>query len=509
MPGYRFASWEQGYGDFHLVPDLGTLRVASWLDSTALVLCDVHDTKTHEPVAVAPRSILRRQVDAARELGFDASWPPPSSSTTSSARRYRDAAASGYRDLEPGRLVPRGLPPPPGHAHRGLPRRGPPPPEALRRAGRELEGRVGPRPARAERPLRRGARDGRPPHRLQAVPEGDRRPAGRQRHLHGQVAADRPARAATSTSACGATARTRSPATSSSDRSQCSDEFRWFLGGWLAHVPELMPCSTRRRSTPTSATSTARGRRRGSPGATTTAPPASASSATDRACASSAASPAPTATPTSPSPASLASGLDGNRRTASSRRDCFDGDVYAARTCRACRAPCAEATELFARERVRQARLRRRGRRALRPLLPHRAGRLRRAPSPTGSGGATSRGSDDGGTGWQGKVALDHRRRRRHRPRVGAAVRRARARRSSPSTSTTGDGRRDGRARSRRAGGRAIARATPTCPGPPTAKRMVAAAEEAFGRLDVLFNNAGIMHAATTTPSPPTRRSGT
>src|SRR5213592_3004264 len=47
VPGYRFASWELGYGDFHLVPDLGTLRLASWLDKTALVLCDVKSEKTH------------------------------------------------------------------------------------------------------------------------------------------------------------------------------------------------------------------------------------------------------------------------------------------------------------------------------------------------------------------------------------------------------------------------------------------------------------------------------
>jgi glutamine synthetase len=66
VPGYGFASWEQGYGDVHLVPDLATLRLATWLDSTAMVLCDV------EGVSVAPRSILRRQVDAAAALGFTA-----------------------------------------------------------------------------------------------------------------------------------------------------------------------------------------------------------------------------------------------------------------------------------------------------------------------------------------------------------------------------------------------------------------------------------------------------
>ena len=35
VPGYRYASWEQGYGDFHMAPDLSTLRTASWLDRTA------------------------------------------------------------------------------------------------------------------------------------------------------------------------------------------------------------------------------------------------------------------------------------------------------------------------------------------------------------------------------------------------------------------------------------------------------------------------------------------
>ena len=71
VPGYRFANWERGYGDFHLKPDLDTLRRASWLDKTALVLCDVEDERAHEPVNVAPRSILRRQLATAESLGFD------------------------------------------------------------------------------------------------------------------------------------------------------------------------------------------------------------------------------------------------------------------------------------------------------------------------------------------------------------------------------------------------------------------------------------------------------
>ena len=72
VPGYEFANWELGYGDVHLVPDLATLRRAAWLPRTALVLCDVASEATHEPVAVAPRSILQRQVDKAADMGFTA-----------------------------------------------------------------------------------------------------------------------------------------------------------------------------------------------------------------------------------------------------------------------------------------------------------------------------------------------------------------------------------------------------------------------------------------------------
>src|SRR5689334_19711542 len=71
VQGYVFASWEKGYGDVHLVPDLRTLRLATWLDRSALVLCDVHDVRTGALVSVAPRSILRQQVDAAAALGFE------------------------------------------------------------------------------------------------------------------------------------------------------------------------------------------------------------------------------------------------------------------------------------------------------------------------------------------------------------------------------------------------------------------------------------------------------
>jgi glutamine synthetase len=61
-PGYAFTSWETGYGDFHMKPDPGTLREAAWLERSAVVLCDLLDEDTGEPVEVAPRQILKRQI---------------------------------------------------------------------------------------------------------------------------------------------------------------------------------------------------------------------------------------------------------------------------------------------------------------------------------------------------------------------------------------------------------------------------------------------------------------
>jgi glutamine synthetase len=70
VPGYQFASWESGYGDFQCVPDWGTARRAAWLPKTALVLCDLVDEPEGRPIEIAPRQVLRRQIERAREMGF-------------------------------------------------------------------------------------------------------------------------------------------------------------------------------------------------------------------------------------------------------------------------------------------------------------------------------------------------------------------------------------------------------------------------------------------------------
>jgi glutamine synthetase len=99
LPGYEMANWEQGYGDFVIVPDLGTLRRIPWLDRTALVLCDVleHDGS---PVAASPRQILIAQYERARELGFT-----PYMATELEFYLYKESYAEawekGFRDLTP------------------------------------------------------------------------------------------------------------------------------------------------------------------------------------------------------------------------------------------------------------------------------------------------------------------------------------------------------------------------------------------------------------------------
>src|SRR5262249_4992945 len=70
QPGYAMASWERGYGDFHLLPDLATLRKIPWLDGTALVLCDV-GWEDGSPVVASPRQVLAAQVSRARAAGSE------------------------------------------------------------------------------------------------------------------------------------------------------------------------------------------------------------------------------------------------------------------------------------------------------------------------------------------------------------------------------------------------------------------------------------------------------
>ncbi len=70
--GYASSSWETGYGDYIMKPDLKTLRLIPWLDSTALVLCDILDHHTHKPVPHSPRAVLQQQIRRLDALGYSA-----------------------------------------------------------------------------------------------------------------------------------------------------------------------------------------------------------------------------------------------------------------------------------------------------------------------------------------------------------------------------------------------------------------------------------------------------
>jgi glutamine synthetase len=100
LPGYDYASWDTGYGDFRMVPDMSTMRLCPWLEKTAMVICDIADEEDASPVTVAPRQILRDQIAKAAEMGFTVK-------TGSELEfylfrdSYTDIADGGYRNLRP------------------------------------------------------------------------------------------------------------------------------------------------------------------------------------------------------------------------------------------------------------------------------------------------------------------------------------------------------------------------------------------------------------------------
>jgi glutamine synthetase len=99
LPGYRYANWDLGYGDFQCVPDLSTLRLVPWLEKTALVICDVL-SEEGEIVEVAPRQILKRQVERAREMGYTIKCGSELEFFLFKDS-FEEAAEKGYRDLVP------------------------------------------------------------------------------------------------------------------------------------------------------------------------------------------------------------------------------------------------------------------------------------------------------------------------------------------------------------------------------------------------------------------------
>ncbi len=238
VSGYSYANWESGYGDFHLVPDMGTLRRAGWTDNAALVLCDVVDTNTHAPIPVAPRSILKQQVAKAASLGFEAQAASELEFFIYSDT-YREAHELGYANLKSagwyvddyhllqGSRV---------EGYVGGARR------ALRASGIPVENTKG--------------EAGRGQHELNIRYAGAQTMADRHvvmkhgmKELADKLGVSVTFMAKPSTAEAGNSCHIHLSLWDSEgdhnvfvDDGGRSDIFRWFLGGWMAHLPDFMIC---------------------------------------------------------------------------------------------------------------------------------------------------------------------------------------------------------------------------------------------------------------------------
>ncbi len=239
VPGYEFANWQRGYGDVHLVPILDTLRCADWLDRTALVICDVYSQSGHSRVAEAPRSVLRRQIDRLESQGLTADGASELEFFMFEDS-YRDAADQHYHDLSPtgwyledyhmlqgarmehfnsavrAHLKQSGIPVESTKGEWGL-------------GQHELNIRYTDVPTMADRHailkqcLKEVADQMAMSVTFMAKYSADR--AGSSCHIHLSL------KRGDANAFCG---------TRSLGSIRCSDEFRWFLGGWIVHVPDVM-----------------------------------------------------------------------------------------------------------------------------------------------------------------------------------------------------------------------------------------------------------------------------
>lgn len=98
--GYASTSWERGYGDYVMKPDLSTLRSMPWLEGTAMVLCDLLDHHTHEEVPHSPRTILKKQIRRLEALGYQAMMATELEFFLFE-KSFAELQKGGYRELTP------------------------------------------------------------------------------------------------------------------------------------------------------------------------------------------------------------------------------------------------------------------------------------------------------------------------------------------------------------------------------------------------------------------------
>jgi len=99
VAGYEMSSWERGYSDFALIPDLNTLRLISWQPGAALILADVA-WLDHTDVVASPRQILRKQIAELEKAGMVAMCGTELEFVVFKDS-YEEAWNKGYKDLIP------------------------------------------------------------------------------------------------------------------------------------------------------------------------------------------------------------------------------------------------------------------------------------------------------------------------------------------------------------------------------------------------------------------------
>jgi glutamine synthetase len=99
VSGFEMSSWDRGYGDFVMKPDIATLRRVPWQEGTALVMCDLV-WENGDPVVASPRQILRKQLDRLAALGLEC-YVGTELEFIVFDDTYEQAWNAGYRNLTP------------------------------------------------------------------------------------------------------------------------------------------------------------------------------------------------------------------------------------------------------------------------------------------------------------------------------------------------------------------------------------------------------------------------
>jgi glutamine synthetase len=99
IQGYAVSSWETGYADMGMSPDLDTMRYLPWQEGSAFVIADFVD-HDHVGISVSPRTILKRQLERLDKAGMVALCGTELEFIVFKDT-YEEAWDKGYKDLIP------------------------------------------------------------------------------------------------------------------------------------------------------------------------------------------------------------------------------------------------------------------------------------------------------------------------------------------------------------------------------------------------------------------------